>query len=219
MKTRIRQPISMDKFKISMLIMCATLMVGCKLVPTKEDTAQNNFKMCREELVKNHTDYFIYFVNNTRVWESGSIQTEDKYKLLTSTRYFEADKDKVPMITLLDAYSDCFNTFINDYEKVDPRYAALLNQWLSDMDDIQVQFMMKKINVSEYNKKLNDSEAVLQNDYLKIRDQIDDRNFKRNSRPRTSNWGDVYYDLAKKAGERKYTTCDVYGNSVDCTTW
>ena len=49
MKKRIRQPISMAIFKISLLIMCATLMVGCKLVPTKEDTAQNNFNRTQEK--------------------------------------------------------------------------------------------------------------------------------------------------------------------------
>ena len=120
---------------------------------------------------KNHADAITYVVNNIRVIDSGNIRTKNKYELLQSTRYFE-EKDKVPFFEVLDADLSCWNKSITNWWMIDARYGIRMRQLSSDNDQIRLDFIMKKINVSEYNKNLNKNYSNFLIDMNNIDSQI-----------------------------------------------
>ena len=246
----------MNTIKLLLSTTLVTFLVGCELMPTRTTQAQaesRNFENaskiakqkdneCFGAVEKNHADAITYVVNNIRVINSGNFRTKNKYELLQSTRYFE-EKDKVPFFEVLDARSSCWNKSITNWWMIDARYGIRMRQLSSDNDQIRLDFIMKKINVSEYNKNLkknysnflidmNNIDSQKNNGLKSAHNKEVDRNLEAYKAEQqaaankpVTNWGQVYMDLAKEGAKKQYdlggttTNCQVNGNTVNCQSY
>lgn len=241
----------MPIFKLLISAILITMLVGCELMPTRKTAAQTKLEndnrlmeiankeneACMDAMDKNALDYV---ANNIRYIEG---ITKNKYELMQSTRFFD-ENDKDFLIKFLNEISACGNTYIDRYSKVDGRFAANFRNFVNNRDQVYFDFMQKKINVMQLNaaieslitQGMEQEQAII----VKKNKEIENAHYKEVDRnleaykadqqvaaaraanaPPTTNWGQVYIDLAKKTQERNKTTftnCNVYGNSVNCTS-
>jgi len=249
----------MPIFKLLISAALITMLVGCELMPTRSAAearsdsmyklAEENYKkviMCAQEVEKNHADATAYLVDNIKVTEKDEFfkfYTKNKYELLASTRLFE-ESDKAPLIEYLNASASCGSQYADATARVEGRLGLVIKERKAETDQIYVDFMMKKINVGELNKKRNELIVKFEGKWNKVWQQINrelenshykevDRNLEaykadqqvaaaRAANPKTSNWGDVYTDLIKQnktTNTNTTTNCQVYGNTVNCQSY
>ena len=134
-------------------------LLGCETLQKKKsqhelmnDMNKKN-DQCIANAEKKHIDAFEYVSNNIRIRGNN---TKNKYDLLTSTRLYN-QSDELPLSIYLASTGACYDSYVNDMMKINQSWGMLTRNQLNRFDYIYGEFMMKKLTVSEFNKKYDEA--------------------------------------------------------------
>jgi len=215
------------------------MLVGCEL--TRQTQAGKNYiyenkimeealaksNKCWQETEEKHAEATTYVADNILVMKEKDylkIYTKDKYKLLTSTRFFE-ERDKAFLIEYLNAHEPCINKTFDDYAKIDYRWTLFFREAVDGKNQLFVDFMLQKINVALLNKKSKEHGIKMDKNWNRLYQQKHKEGEKahyaeiRQYKKQRMDWAGVFKKLGESYNKTTITNCQVSGHTVNCQSY
>lgn len=193
----------------------------------EEGKAQN--RLCRDSMKSNPSVAYTY--ENIAIEEGSS--SSNKYKLLASNQKLTKDM-KQHFLSFLDENSKCRGVAIEGISKVHPSLLVVVVNSQRRIDTLFAKLLGNEITIGEFNRQLQDARGVFDREFTSAARDIEngiasDHNSEMQSRQQAAaalqNWSaqqqQMYQNqmLYNNLNRPKTTNCNMYGNSVNCTSY
>ena len=185
-------------------------------------------RACREEMKKNPS--VLFALNNIIIENDNS---SNKFTLLTSTQKLDKEMQQ-HLINFMNENSKCRSLGIENISKVHSSLLILSLESQRRNDNLFAKLLSNESTIGEFNRGIQDSRSQFDREWVSAWSAIDkelaeNHNYEMQNRQRAAlimqNWSaqqqQLYQNqmLYNNLNRPRYTNCNVFGNTVNCSTY